>query len=130
MAANSLDTVSTPCKSVDNGSIIAIVHDAGVNVASSNKRQTCQHKDINYPTKFKGYIAKQPTEFKFIGPDRPGIGTNNSEQYLKLARTIRESGVPNYRQVRVPIKSGLNIEAWRRHLSDYKDQVLIQYLEF
>ena len=130
MAANSLDTVSNSCKSVDNGSIIAIVHDAGVNVASSDKRQTCQHRDINYPTKFKGYIAKQPTEFKFIGPDRPGIGTNDSEQYLKLARTIRESGVPNYRQVRVPIKSGLNIEAWRHHLSDYKDQVLIQYLEY
>ena len=54
----------------------------------------------------------------------------DSEQYLKLAKTIRESGVLNYRQVRVPIKSGLNIEAWRHHLSDYKDQVLIQYLEY
>ena len=45
-------------------------------------------------------------------------------------KTIRESGVPNYRQVRVPIKSGLNIEAWRRQLYDYKDQVLVQYLEY
>ena len=75
-------------------------------------------------------MAKQPTEFKFIVPDRPGIGTRCSEQYLILARTIRESGVPNYRQVRVPIKSDLNIEAWRRHLSDYKDQVLLQYLQY
>ena len=72
----------------------------------------------------------QPTEFKFIGPDRLGIDTKDSEQYLKLAKTIRESGVPNYRQVLVPIKSDLNIEAWRRQLCDYKDQVLFQYLEY
>ena len=88
------------------------------------------HKDINYPSKVRRYIAMQPTKFKFIGPDRPGIDTENSEQYFKLATIIRECGVPNYRQVRVPIKSGLNIEAWRHQLYDYKDQVLLQYLEY
>ena len=30
----------------------------------------------------------QPTKFKFIGPDRPGIDTGISEQYLKLAKVI------------------------------------------
>ena len=99
-------------------------------VASKNDRQTCQYRDINYPTKLKGYIALQPTKFEYIGPSRLGIDTKNSDQYLRLAKMVRESGLPNYRQVRVPIKSGLNIENWRRHLTDYKDQLLIQYLEY
>ena len=28
------------------------------------------------------------------------------------------------------MKSGLNIEAWRRQLYDYNDQVLLQYLQY
>ena len=109
---------------------VANFHDSSVSVAVNKKCHTHNHRDINYPSKLKGYIATQPTEFKFVGPDRPGIDTKDSEQYLKLAKTITESGVSNYRQVRVPIKSDLNIEAWRRQLYDYKDQVLLQYLEY
>ena len=128
MAFSSIDTMNN--KSEGNVTILDTIHDPQNSVASKDNCQVCQHRDINYPTKVKGYIAMQPTEFKFIGPDRPGIDTIDSEQYLKLARTVKESGVPNYRQVRVPTKSGLNIEASRRHLFDYKDQVLIQYLEY
>ena len=130
IVASSPDTMPTLYKRESNGSKIATVYDTEANVASCDKCQTYHHRDINYPSKVKGYMAKQPTEFEFIGPDRPGIDTKDSEQYLKLARTIREPGVPNYRQVRVSIKSDLNIEAWRRHLSDYKDQVLLQYLKY
>ena len=54
------------------------------------KSVTHLHKDINYPSKVRGYIAMQPTKFKFIGPDRPPIDTGNSNQYLKLAKTIRD----------------------------------------
>ena len=93
----------------------------------SNKKL---HKDINYPNKTWGYISLQPTAFEFIGPDRPGIDPRNTSQYIHLAKVIHESGVPNYRQVRVPITSGINVEAWKRHRYDYKDQLIIQYLQF
>ena len=88
------------------------------------------HKDINYPTKTWGYISLQPTEFEFIGPDRPGVDPRNTSQYIHLAKVIHESGLPNYKQVRAPITSGINVEAWKRHLYDYKDQLIIQYLQF
>ena len=114
-------------KNQNNVSEVDISHCTHVNAMSDKKCHTHLHKDINYPSKVRGYIAMQPTKFKFIGPDRPPIDTGNSNQYLKFAKTIRESGAQNYRQVRVAIKSGVNIEAWRRQLYDYKDQVLLQY---
>ena len=43
-------------------------------------------RDTNYPNKEWGYISLQPTEFKFIGPDRPGIDPRNVDQYLHLAK--------------------------------------------
>ena len=106
-------------KNRNNVSEVDLSHCTHVNAMSDKKCYTHLHKDINYPRKVRGYIAMQPTKFKFIGPDRPPIDTGNSNQYLKLAKTIRESGVLNYRQVRVSIKSGLNIAAWRRQLYDY-----------
>ena len=128
--ANSPDIAPTLQKNQSNGSKVATFHGISVSVTSDKKRHTHSQRDINYPSKVRGYIAMQPTEFKFIGTDRPGIDTKDSEQYLKLAKTIRESGVSNYRQGRVPIKSDLNIEAWRHQLYNYKDQVLLQYLEY
>ena len=86
--------------------------------------------DINYPDKNIGYIALEPTDFQFIGPDRPGIDTSDLDLYLKATRTIRQSGVANYRQVRIPVISGLNIQAWQHHLRDYCDKKLVQYLQY
>ena len=130
MSITGTNMVDTPDKFEGNIFTSKASHKSMKFVASKNDRQTCQYRDINYPTKLKGYIALQPTKFEYIGPNRLGIDTKNSDQYLRLAKMVRESGLPNYRQVRVPIKSGLNIENWRRHLIDYKDQLLIQYLEY
>ena len=94
------------------------------------KWQGTANSDINYPDKGRGYIALQPTDFRFIGPDRPGIDTSNLDLYLKVAGTVRQSGLPNYRQVRIPINLGLNIQVWQRHFSDYGDQLLVQYLQY
>ena len=130
MSISGTNMVDTPDKFEGNIFTPDASHKSMKFVASKNNCQTCQYRDINYPTKLKGYIALQPTKFEYIGPNRLGIDTKNSDQYLRLAKMVRESGLPNYRQVRVPIKSGLNIENWRRHLIDYKDQLLIQYLEY
>ena len=47
-----------------------------------------------------------------------------------MARIIRQSGLPKYKQARVPLNSGLRIEAWKKYLSKYEDQKLVQYLQF
>ena len=38
--------------------------------------------------------------------------------------------MPNYMKCRIPVQSGLNIKAWRAHLSNYWDQQLYDLLEF
>ena len=88
------------------------------------------YRDINYPDKVKGYMALESTSFQFIGPDRASIDIESSDHYLDVAQIIKQSGLPNYRQVRVPLNSGLCIEAWKKYLLEYKNQKLIQYLQF
>ena len=87
-------------------------------------------RDVNYPDKVRGYIALESTSFQFIGPDRASINTDCSDHYLNVARTIKQSGLPNYKQVRIPLNSGLCIDSWKEYLRQYKDQKLVQYLQF
>ena len=84
------------------------VHYACHNIEPPNmrvKRQVSELVDINYPDKVRGYIALQSTDFSFIGPDRQAIDTYDLDTYLRVAGTVKQSGVPNYRLVRIPIAS-------------------------
>ena len=96
-------------------------------ISTENKRGLY---DINNPSKSKGYIALQTTEFSFIGTDRQAIDTSDVNKYLRMAMIIKKSGLPYYRQARIPLTSGLNIGAWKRYLHDYPDQRLLQYLQY
>ena len=66
----------------------------------------------------------------FTGPDRDLTSIQSVQQYLHIADIIRNTGLPNYRQARIPIKSGLNLEAWEYRLRQYPDKFLFQYLKF
>ena len=48
------------------------------------------------------------------------------EIYVKVTSV----GGHNYRGARVPVPSGLNVDAWRRHLQGYHDYNLPDFLEF
>ena len=122
--ANSNDQRLTLQGCKDHGSKVVNSH-IHVNDMPNKRPHNHLHKDINYPSKIKCYIAIQPTDFEFIGLDGPGIDTKNIHQYLNVAKTIKESGVPIYKQVSVPIKSGLIIETWKHYLHGYEDQVLV-----
>ena len=52
------------------------------------------------------------------------------EKLIPIADSIQSSGLPNYRAIRTPIKSGLNVEAWERYLEDYADKRVVQYIKF
>ena len=69
--------------------------------------------DINHPSTTKGYIAMQSTQFEFSGPDR-ATNISSVHQYLRISKVIRESRLLKYRQARILVKSGLNIEEWKR----------------
>ena len=88
------------------------------------------HQDVNDSSKNRGFLNHGPANFIFIGPDREIKECNDINTYIDMARAIQESGVPNYKGARFPLQSGLNIDTWRRHLRDYTDKFLIQYLTY
>ena len=54
-----------------------------------------------------GFLNHGRADFKFIGP-----------------------GVPKYRGARIPLISDLNHQAWAKHVKDYPDKIIIQYIRF
>ena len=86
--------------------------------------------DPMFPDKVKGFINHVISEFEFVGPDRAPVEITTVEQCIEIASIIRSTGVPNYREARIPLVSGLNIKAWEAYLKDYPDPLLIEYLKF
>ena len=87
-------------------------------------------KDFNYPDKKVGYLTQVKTDFSFIGPDRAPVELNSIDTLLNIADIIRETGEPNYKCARIPIRSGLQVEAWAKYLEDYSDKRVMQYIKF
>ena len=100
-----------------------------VNRTKEDKAQDARY-DFNYHDKEVGYLSRSATDFEFIGPDKEPVCIDSIEKLIPIADSIRSSGLPNYRAVRIPIKSGLNVEAWERYLKDYEDKRVIQYIKF
>ena len=95
-----------------------------------HSRRLINLADFNFQSKHRGHLGHQATDFQCIGPDRKTVAFKNIEQYLQVAQVIKHSKVSNYKQVRIPIESGLNIRAWENRLDGYPDKRLIQYLKF
>ena len=49
---------------------------------------------------------------------------------VRLHERVFASGLPNYKGLRIPLPSKLNIAQWRSSLQDYHDNVIVDYLEF
>ena len=45
-------------------------------------------------------------------------------------KLIRQSGVPNFFGLRIPVSTQLKVEAWRHHLTGYSDQQLIDLIQY
>ena len=87
-------------------------------------------RDFNDPDKDRGFISLEETEFKFIGPDRDFCPYDSIDQVTRIGNIIKATGLPNYKQARFPVRSNLNLPAWEKHLADYPDQRVYQYLKF
>ena len=53
----------------------------------------------------------------------------NVSDMLQAHRLIRQSGLPNFLGLKIPVKTQLNIAAWRFHLCNYFDQQLLDLIE-
>ena len=50
--------------------------------------------------------------------------------YLKVASDVIESGVPNYKAIRVPLTSTFNLQYVKDNIGDYHDKSFLDYLTF
>ena len=76
------------------------------------------------------FLPQVSTDFEFIGPDRSPVLIDTIDKYIDIANVILDTGVPNYKQARIPIQSGLNIEAWDKYLREFPKKKLLQYIKF
>ena len=49
---------------------------------------------------------------------------------LEIYNRVFSTGTYNYRCARIPIPSGLNIDAWEHYLVDYEDREIVDFLHF
>ena len=56
--------------------------------------------------------------------------TNLKEWVVRAHILLKNSGLPNYLQCRLPVPSELNILNWRIFLKNYSYSILCEYLEF
>jgi len=52
------------------------------------------------------------------------------QPYIDLHERVRASGLPNYKQCRLPVPSRLCVTVWRDYLQDYFDNIVCEFLEF
>ena len=59
------------------------------------------------------------------------LNTSDMKTWVQEAHLlVKNSQLPNYKQARVVVPLGLNIENWRRYLQPYHIKVLFKYLKF
>ena len=76
-------------------------------------------------TKF-GCVPLAPI-YVYTGPTRH---RDSIPDILTAHKLIRQSGLPNFLGLRIPVRTNLNVSSWRHHLVDCFDQQLLDLIEF
>ena len=92
-----------------------------------NKYQSLDHKNcINQNTKAFGFIPYNGL-LRYTGPN---IVWASVPDIVQAHQLVRQSGMPNFMQVRIPVNSQLKVEAWKKYLHEYWDKQLIDLIEY
>jgi len=60
----------------------------------------------------------------------PETLSSHTSHSINLHDRVFATGLPNFRQARLPVPSRLMLSAWRYYLKDYSDTLLCDFLEF
>ena len=71
------------------------------------------------------FLIIQCQFFSFIGPHKAPVEISEIKQCLDIAETIASTGLPNYVQASILLKSDLNISEWEKELINYPDKMLV-----
>ena len=58
------------------------------------------------------------------------VDTNDPDTYLRVVDAVNRSGVPNYKQVHIPLCSSFDWQYLQRNTIDYHDKALVDYIQF
>lgn len=75
-------------------------------------------------------ITRQRDIIDAIWPDVNPEARAQAPEFFELYENIKAYSTPNYLGARIPVKSGLNLEAWVIALAHYHDKELWQYLRY
>ena len=90
----------------------------------------------NQCTDYQNCVAQTGTMFSFVPLtplqtyQGPTIELNSIPDVIQAHKIVRQTGLPNFMAVRVPVHSKLNVENWKKILSNYWDKQLIDLLTF
>ena len=80
------------------------------------------------------FVTAMPTEGMQFGLTGSAVDSGQTDSYIvfmaKLHEEVQETGLYNFSGARRPVPSGLNLEAWKRYLTEYGDAAITDYLEF
>ena len=85
---------------------------------------------------FKNYRSQNSKAFGFIPYNDLMIYTGqevvwgNVPDIIQAHTLVRCSAMPNFMQVRIPVKSQLNVAAWKKYLHSYWDRQLIDLIQY
>ena len=85
---------------------------------------------------FKKWRDQSQFDFGYIPIDEQrmpkNLQINKCEGFspLDIHEMVKATGVPNFMHARIPVKSQLNVQAWKNNLEGYWDEQLCQLIEF
>ena len=114
--------ISTKLKPQYSNSVLNIAHCDGNDVMPSQNIKSSP--DVHQPT--FGFLPTSPLKIYTGDP----AYWETILDLIKAHKLIRQSGLPNFLKCRIPVQSGLNINAWRSHLQGYWDAQICDLLQY
>ena len=90
----------------------------------------------NQCTDYQNCVAQTGTLFGFVPLtplqtyQGPTIEWNSIPDVIQAHKIVRQTDLPNFMAARVPVRGQLNVENWKKFLSNYWDKKLIDLLTF
>ena len=103
---------------------------------TNHTRKNSPALDVNASTLGDGYHGKVPNFSNFTGRIQADWPSPTDEAYtvapfhMRLYYDVRNSGLPNYMDVRRPVPSELKCDVWESMLVNYYDSEVVEFLRF
>lgn len=86
--------------------------------------------DNFYPKLSREAVEEHSDRIHRLWPHPTEEAFKQFPEFCRVYSKIKSYNLPNALGARIPVKSGLNIQQWQRHLGNYHDREICSYLQF